>query len=116
MPSLRRSSSGPSAARSSPYPSRSAVAASTGTGGVTGRAGRPAKRRGGSETSVRRVLADIEWWKVQAGQVPDVIEADVGEDGDQTPLDLSAFELMPLTGPDHPSTPISAEVSSHGSR
>lgn len=61
MPSLRRSSTS-SSVRSSPYPS-------TVPGGTRGRARGPERRRpSGSETSVRRVLADIEWWRVVDGQ------------------------------------------------
>lgn len=59
MPSLRRSFSSPSV-RSSPYPS------STNT---TSTRSRPAPRRPSpSATAERRVLADIEWWRVFDGQ------------------------------------------------
>jgi hypothetical protein len=54
MPSLRRSASSP-AVRSSPYN----APASRGHGH---------RRVSGSETSNRRVLADIEWWRVTDGQ------------------------------------------------
>jgi len=56
MPSLRRTSSSP-AVRSSPY-SNGALAAR----------GNGHRRSSGSETTSRRVLADIEWWRVTDGQ------------------------------------------------
>lgn len=65
MPSLRRSFSSPSV-RSSPYPSSlsSAIPSS-----VRPRATAPHPRRSsGSATAERRVLADIEWWRVHDGQ------------------------------------------------
>ncbi|THH13861.1 hypothetical protein EW146_g6410 [Bondarzewia mesenterica] len=58
MPSLRRTFSSPSF-RSSPYP--------TSLGNATGRGHGP-RRSSGSETSSRRVLADIDWWRVSEGQ------------------------------------------------
>lgn len=90
MPSLRRSASTPSVVRSSPYPSRSALRNGTGSAARSG--GRP-KRSGGSETSSRRVLADIEWWKVQAAQIPEQLE---NEDDEQAELDLAAIARLPL--------------------
>lgn len=56
MPSLRRTASSP-AVRSSPYSSGSPVARGGGH-----------RRSSGSETTNRRVLADIEWWRVTEGQ------------------------------------------------
>ena len=56
MPSLRRTLSSPSV-RSSPYSNGSQVARGGGH-----------RRSSGSETTNRRVLADIEWWKVTDGQ------------------------------------------------
>ncbi|PIL24227.1 hypothetical protein GSI_13980 [Ganoderma sinense ZZ0214-1] len=63
MPSLRRTLSSPSV-RSSPYrnPSSSAPVHQTRVGGNQPR------RSSGSDTSNRRVLADIDWWVVQDGQ------------------------------------------------
>lgn len=62
MPSLRRTISSPSV-RSIPYPSLSnAVSA------AHGNRGNGHRRSSGSEISSRRVLADIEWWKVTDGQ------------------------------------------------
>lgn len=56
MPSLRRTASSP-AVRVAPY--SSSLAAARGNGH---------RRSSGSETSTRRVLADIEWWRVTDGQ------------------------------------------------
>ncbi|KAF6763787.1 hypothetical protein DFP72DRAFT_483395 [Ephemerocybe angulata] len=58
MPSLRRTVSSP-VPRSSPYSST--------LNGVTAR-GSGHRRSSGSETASRRVLADIEWWRVTEGQ------------------------------------------------
>ncbi|KAF9052173.1 hypothetical protein BDP27DRAFT_1433897 [Rhodocollybia butyracea] len=64
MPSLRRSVSSPVVhARSSPYPTLS----SSNSGPAT-RPGHSHRRSSGSETATRRVLADIEWWRVSEGQ------------------------------------------------
>lgn len=68
MPSLRRTISSPSV-RSSPYPSLSSA-----VNGGPGSRGNGHRRSSGSETSGRRVLADIEWWRVADGQRD--IEAD----------------------------------------
>ncbi|KAF8912101.1 hypothetical protein CPB84DRAFT_1742730 [Gymnopilus junonius] len=56
MPSLRRTASSP-AVRSSPYSS-----------GLNTARGSGHRRSSGSETTNRRVLADIEWWRVTEGQ------------------------------------------------
>src|SRR5258708_24643960 len=56
MPSLRRTLSTP-AVRPSPY--SSAPVAARGHGH---------RRSSGSDTTTRRVLADIEWWRVTEGQ------------------------------------------------
>ncbi|KAI0685704.1 hypothetical protein BC835DRAFT_1455346 [Cytidiella melzeri] len=56
MPSLRRTFSAP--ARSSPYSSST----ETRTGS------RSLRRLSGSETANRRILADIDWWRVEEGQ------------------------------------------------
>ncbi|PPQ63291.1 hypothetical protein CVT24_006816 [Panaeolus cyanescens] len=61
MPSLRRTASSPSvrsSVRSSPYSSAALLT----------RAGNSNRRTSGSETSNRRVLADLEWWTVTDGQ------------------------------------------------
>ncbi|CAL1705160.1 unnamed protein product [Somion occarium] len=60
MPSLRRTLSSPSV-RSSPYShSYSSL--------LTRQGGHGPRRSSGSETSQRRVLADLDWWRVQEGQ------------------------------------------------
>lgn len=65
MPSLRRSFSSPSV-RSSPYPSS---LSSPNPSGIRARATPIHPRRSsGSATAERRVLADIEWWRVYDGQ------------------------------------------------
>ncbi|KAI9571484.1 hypothetical protein HD554DRAFT_2076589 [Boletus coccyginus] len=65
MPSLRRSFSSPSV-RSSPYPSS---LSSSIPSAVRARATALHPRRSsGSATAERRVLADIEWWRVYDGQ------------------------------------------------
>jgi hypothetical protein len=56
MPSLRRTASTP-VVRASPYSSSPLAARGNGH-----------RRSSGSETSNRRVLADIEWWRVTEGQ------------------------------------------------
>lgn len=62
MPSLRRTVSSPSV-RSSPYPSLS-----SGNGGAVRTGGNGHRRSSGSDIASRRVLADIEWWRVTVGQ------------------------------------------------
>lgn len=57
MPSLRRSVSSP-LVRASPYPAASALAV----------VNRPRRANSGAEPLRRRVLADIEWWRVLDGQ------------------------------------------------
>ncbi|KAJ3826627.1 hypothetical protein F5880DRAFT_1610064 [Lentinula raphanica] len=65
MPSLRRTVSSP-AVRSSPYPALSS-SGQVNSGPAT-RAGYNNRRSSGSETANRRVLADIDWWRVTDGQ------------------------------------------------
>jgi len=62
MPSLRRTFSSPSV-RSTPYPSLSNAVNAAQVGRGNGH-----RRSSGSEISSRRVLADIEWWRVADGQ------------------------------------------------
>lgn len=62
MPSLRRTISSPSV-RSSPYPSALFTASAGARNQPSGH-----RRSSASETQTRRVLADIEWWKVIDGQ------------------------------------------------
>ncbi|KAI0320126.1 hypothetical protein OF83DRAFT_1081835 [Amylostereum chailletii] len=107
MPSLRRTISSPSV-RPSPYPSSLSLAARN-----------PVPRRSsGSDTSSRRVLADIDWWRVEEGQQghpvtdeEDVVEAPVPQD----PSDVDELSMgVALSGPpglapadrsDRPSSP-----------
>ena len=78
MPSLRRTASSP-AVRSSPY-SNGAVAAR----------GNGHRRSSGSETTSRRVLADIEWWRVSDGQCdPSADQEQEDRTQDIVPLDES---------------------------
>lgn len=62
MPSLRRTNSSP-AVRSSPY---RAPLTSCSTQTRTG--ARSPRRSSGSDTTNRRVLADLDWWRVEEGQ------------------------------------------------
>ncbi|KAG0705068.1 hypothetical protein DFH29DRAFT_315492 [Suillus ampliporus] len=104
MPSLRRSFSSPSV-RSSPYPS------SLSNGSVnnarTRVAGHGIRRSSDSETNERRVLADIEWWRVSDGQ-RDLDAAQDQADLDQDVQDsvyVSAGGAITLSGSDSPQTP-----------
>ncbi|OCH93400.1 hypothetical protein OBBRIDRAFT_811140 [Obba rivulosa] len=65
MPSLRRTFSSPSV-RSSPYHYQ--TSSSISSSNATRTSGHAPRRSSGSETSQRRVLADIDWWRVQEGQ------------------------------------------------
>ncbi|TDL27408.1 hypothetical protein BD410DRAFT_418611 [Rickenella mellea] len=76
MPSLRRTVSSP-AVRPSPYPTTLSVGISSSAVG----ANRP--RRTNSETAGRRVLADIDWWRVLDGQHAEDLDAD--RDQEQSP-------------------------------
>ncbi|KAF8809032.1 hypothetical protein BYT27DRAFT_7136596 [Phlegmacium glaucopus] len=79
MPSLRRTLSSPSV-RSSPYSNGTLVARGSGH-----------RRSSGSETTNRRVLADIEWWKVTDGQCDagaDQESEDRNRAGDQDVISL----------------------------
>lgn len=64
MPSLRRTFSSPFL-RPSPYTTSS----SSNTNQATRQGGHGPRRSLGSETGGRRVLADIDWWTVHAGQI-----------------------------------------------
>ncbi|EJF66089.1 hypothetical protein DICSQDRAFT_177462 [Dichomitus squalens LYAD-421 SS1] len=92
MPSLRRTLSSPSV-RSSPYrnPSSSALGHAT-------RAGNPQPRRSsGSDTSNRRVLADIDWWVVQDGQREFVAPSGQDEDANEV-VAAENEQVRPLGG------------------
>ncbi|KAF9246461.1 hypothetical protein BU15DRAFT_85218 [Melanogaster broomeanus] len=94
MPSFRRSVSSPSV-RSSPYPS-SLSSGNPSSNRARTTAQQP-RRSSGSDTTERRVLADIEWWRVYDGQCdPDV--QDQAQDEAQTPdtTDVSAGGLVTL--------------------
>ena len=62
MPSLRRTFSSP-AVRSSPYSHPVYPSSSTRQGG-----GHP-RRASGSDIAERRVLADLDWWRIEEGQL-----------------------------------------------
>ncbi|KAH9484378.1 hypothetical protein JR316_0003859 [Psilocybe cubensis] len=99
MPSLRRTASSP-AVRSSPYSS-----------GLLAARGNGHRRSSGSETSARRVLADIEWWRVTDGQRESSPDQELEDrnrgNQDIVPLDvfLGAGIHIPHVDPgvDHPS-------------
>lgn len=105
MPSLRRSFSSPSV-RSNPYPT------SLSNGSVnnarTRVAGHGSRRSSDSETTERRVLADIEWWRVSDGQ-RDLDSAQDQAEPDQDVQDsvyVSAGGAITLSGSsDSPQTP-----------
>ncbi|KAH7906376.1 hypothetical protein BJ138DRAFT_642109 [Hygrophoropsis aurantiaca] len=114
MPSLRRSFSSPSV-RSSPYPT---VHSNSSTNGRIRANEHGARRSSGSATSERRVLADIEWWRVTDTQrevVPDEEERDQEDDPAQT---LHGFTGRVLTlsgdgGDFRPQTPPLPTLHSH---
>ncbi|CAA7270918.1 unnamed protein product [Cyclocybe aegerita] len=89
MPSLRRTASSP-AVRLSPYTSGSLVARGHGP-----------RRSSGSETSSRRVLADIEWWRVTDGQCTDASADQESEDPNRgtqgTNVLFDAADAVPVT-------------------
>ena len=98
MPSLRRTLSSPSV-RSSPYSNSSLLARGGGR-----------RRSSGSETTNRRVLADIEWWKVTDGQCdpdPDQEQEDRNRgDQDIISLGLGIHITQAGAGVEHLPTPL----------
>ncbi|KAG5644218.1 hypothetical protein DXG03_008813 [Asterophora parasitica] len=95
MPSLRRTASSPSV-RSSPY-----QALSSAVNGGLGSRGAGHRRSSGSETTSRRVLADIEWWRVHDGQVDadaDQASEDRNRDQGVEALGQTIQELFDTTG------------------
>jgi hypothetical protein len=95
MPSLRRTSSSP-AVRSNPY--------SSSLSSLAARA-RENRRSAASETSPRRVLADIDWWRVSEGQS----DPNTVDDVDNIPLDVNRefigdFSASIDVGAAHPSS------------
>ncbi|KAK0463930.1 uncharacterized protein EV420DRAFT_1115377 [Desarmillaria tabescens] len=101
MPSLRRTFSSPTV-RSSPYPSASEHA------GPSNRShGGGHRRSSGSETIGRRVLADIEWWRVVDGQrdldaEQESEDANRDQESDQVPGSVRNTAGDPLTGAEPP--------------
>ncbi|KAK0210956.1 hypothetical protein DFS33DRAFT_1378930 [Desarmillaria ectypa] len=101
MPSLRRTFSSP-AVRSSPYPSASEHAGSSNRGHGGGH-----RRSSGSETIGRRVLADIEWWRVVDGQrdldaEQESEDANRDQEPDQVPDSVRNAAGDPLMGAEPP--------------
>ncbi|KAJ7174002.1 hypothetical protein C8R43DRAFT_633815 [Mycena crocata] len=107
MPGLLRRSMSMYSVRTSPYPVLSPAAAGSRIHGSGHR------RSTGSETSNRRVLADIEWWRVADGQRDVVPEQELGEnDPDLGQADDLSPDQVPLPGgvdgepgAERPSTP-----------
>ncbi|KAJ7087883.1 hypothetical protein C8R44DRAFT_893118 [Mycena epipterygia] len=101
MPSLRRTLSSPSVrTASAPYP---AMLSPSTPGPRTH--GNGHRRSTGSETSNRRVLADIEWWRVADGQRDVVPEQESGEhDLDPDQEDDQGTEVG-AAGAERPTTP-----------
>ncbi|KAG2157444.1 hypothetical protein DEU56DRAFT_906087 [Suillus clintonianus] len=104
MPSLRRSFSSPSV-RSNPYPT------SLSNGSVSNArprvAGHGFRRSSDSETTERRVLADIEWWRVSDGQCDlNTVQDQAEPDQDvQDGVYVSAGGAITLSASDSPQTP-----------
>ncbi|KAJ6630607.1 hypothetical protein B0H10DRAFT_2207676 [Mycena sp. CBHHK59/15] len=97
MPSLRRSLSFPSV-RPAPYPAL--LSATSAAGPRTHGSGH--RRSTGSETSNRRVLADIEWWRVAGGQSAEQgpEEPDLGPDQEDDVAPGQVQEVpVPSAGP-----------------
>ncbi|KAF7305059.1 hypothetical protein MKEN_01220900 [Mycena kentingensis (nom. inval.)] len=82
-PSLRRSSSSPHV-RSSPYTMLPPGTRPTGH-----------RRSTGSETTFRRVLQDIEWYKVMSGQEPVPSAGDDQDEPEPEPVDLEIGRRTP---------------------
>ena len=78
-PSLRRTFSSPTV-RSSPYPATLSVSSSSlnSQSATAARGGGSHRRSTGSETSNRRVLAEIDWWTVTEGQLDLEVDAPSG--------------------------------------
>ncbi|KAF8163614.1 hypothetical protein B0H34DRAFT_795301 [Crassisporium funariophilum] len=85
MPSLRRTASSP-AVRSSPYST-----------GVVAARGHGNRRSSGSETTSRRVLADIEWWRVTDGQCDSGSDQE-SEDRNRGNQVIVPFDVSPGSG------------------
>ncbi|KAJ7273289.1 hypothetical protein C8J57DRAFT_1063467 [Mycena rebaudengoi] len=111
MPSLRRTLSSPSV-RTAPYPAL--LSAASAAPGLRNH-GNGHRRSTGSETSNRRVLADIEWWRVADGQRDVVSDLDAEENdldpdqeedahGAEVPVTSAAGSTDEI-GAERPSTP-----------
>jgi hypothetical protein len=93
MPSLRRAFSSPSV-RSSPY--------STSSSSRIG--ARTRRRSSGTETSSRKVLADIEWWRVLDGQrAVDLDQELLLDENDRDHFNLPPGDDLDV---ERPSTPV----------
>ena len=114
MPSLRRALSNPSV-RVSPYPSL-----------LTSRSQRSHRRSSGSDLSTRKVLADIDWWRVADGQREKTGEEEEeggeGEEegdegvGDATGVSMGDADPAPAVLPHAPVTqPAAADHSENAS-
>lgn len=98
MPSLRRTASSPSV-RLAPYSYLSPQVAR----------GHGHRRSSGSETSSRRVLADIEWWKVTDGQCDTNVDQeseDSTRDDEDNVAGAGTITLSTELGVEHHSTQI----------
>lgn len=98
MPSLRRTASSPSV-RLAPYSYLSPQVAR----------GHGHRRSSGSETSSRRVLADIEWWKVTDGQCDTNVDQeseDSTRDDEDNVAGAGTIALSTELGVEHHSTQI----------
>lgn len=91
MPSLRRTFSSPSA-RSTPYPSSLGIASVRG--------GHGPRRSSGSDVSTRRVLADIDWWRVADGQREPESDPEVNENEETEATTLNAPQNSPRSPAD----------------
>ncbi|KAJ7219429.1 hypothetical protein GGX14DRAFT_592135 [Mycena pura] len=89
MPSLRRTLSSPSV-RTAPYP----AAMLSGSPPSTASRSSAHRRSTDSETSFRRVLADIEWWRVADGQ-RDLVPEQEQEEPDRDPDQEVEDDLLP---------------------
>ncbi|KAH8106804.1 hypothetical protein BXZ70DRAFT_903631 [Cristinia sonorae] len=90
MPSLRRTFSSPSVVRPSPYST-----SSSSTNQASRQGGFGPRRSLGSETGGRRVLADIDWWTVHAGQIftPGYAPPAQLQDGEDDPQNEQEFPI-----------------------
>lgn len=110
MPSLRRIHSSPSV-RASPYPS--SLSSSSAISSYVAVAPRLGPRRTASDSYRRRVLADIEWWRVLDGQhvqgqesVPQLDQAQVPQLGTDDVEPSSGVVEQARTELLTPSTPV----------